>query len=97
MAFKFYGNWGGPGWADGHFLEPGEAINWNGSAIDAVDETFRDHDHDYSNAENKYEASSKSFADKQQYWEDIIKADNRCLDTLRPMIIPMPAAKKPHL
>lgn len=88
MAFQHWGNWGGPGWSDGHKTYPGENINWDGPVTDAVDAVFRDHDHAYDNAIKKYEASEKNSADKQQYWKEIIAADKACTDSLGPMIIP---------
>ena len=65
MAFQHWGNWGGPGWSDGHKTYPGENINWDGPVTDAVDAVFRDHDHAYDNAIKKYEASEKNSADTQ--------------------------------
>lgn len=59
MAFQHWGNWGGPGWSDGHKTYPGENINWDGPVTDAVDAVFRDHDHAYDNAIKKYEALEK--------------------------------------
>ncbi len=76
MAFHFYGNWGGLGWSDGHYTEPGEQINWDGDYKDVVDRTFRDHDQAYDNATRTYDAPEKSNADKREYWEALIVADS---------------------
>lgn len=80
MGWIFYGRWGGPGWSDGRMTSPGDQINWDGRVRDIVDETFREHDHAYYNAEIKWNASDKTAADAAQFWKEIIIADKICID-----------------
>jgi hypothetical protein len=79
MSFKFYGYWGGPGWSDNHFTQPGEQVNPNGDFYDPLDRRFRDHDIGYQNLQNAWDLSAKSKADRIQYWDALIAADSKLL------------------
>ena len=51
MAWQFHGNYGGPGFSNGHITVPGERVDPNGVVTDVVDATFRTHDLSYEAAE----------------------------------------------
>jgi hypothetical protein len=87
MAFSYHGNWGGPGWSDGHYTYPGEPINWGGAYTDRIDQVFRDHDHAYNNAINTYNNSDKSEPYRIQFWGSIIAADQACIDQIRAVTV----------
>lgn len=44
LKFKYYGNWGGPGYGGASF---DSTPDWSVPAIDELDETFKEHDYDY--------------------------------------------------
>jgi hypothetical protein len=79
MQFKYYGRWGGPGWSDGHFTQPGEKINWDGEYVDELDGKFRDHDHAYERALDNF----KNTGDRKDYWREIIDADQTLIREIR--------------
>ncbi len=59
-TFLTYGNWGGPGWSGGRFVNDPKLVDWTVSAIDKMDEAFKEHD-----AAWQTEAMSKKAADKR--------------------------------
>jgi hypothetical protein len=57
MAFKYYGNWGGPGWAGGNRVQDGWKQNPPTSLLpplDAQDSCYQDHDYGYESCRSKY-------------------------------------------
>ena len=71
MAFNFYGNYGGLGWTNGQFGETRPPEFWNTAPKDAVDGFFKAHDAAYYYAQERL----RNTGDKQQYWREIIAAD----------------------
>jgi hypothetical protein len=45
LRFKYYGNWGGPNYSGGQFSSQPD---WSVPSIDALDETFKRHDYNYT-------------------------------------------------
>ena len=78
------GDWGGAGWSNGKFTRPGQSADFSGSTdnLTALDKTFRNHDERYQKAQDAYESSSRTDADKAAYWDKLIQADK---DMLREM------------
>ncbi len=53
VRLGYYGNWGGAGWSGGE-LFPSE-INRSVGVKDALDQTFKDHDQSWDEADRKLE------------------------------------------
>jgi len=77
-----YGNWGGAGWSNGKFTPREESPNFAGPVISKLDETFRSHDESYQKAQDAYESSPRTDADKAAYWDAIIQADRDMLKAI---------------
>jgi len=50
LRFKFHGNWGGPNYGGGEF---GRNPDWNVPSVDALDESFKKHDFNYTRMPEK--------------------------------------------
>lgn len=53
MAFKYHGNWCGPGWSAGKYQN---SVDQDYPAVDPLDEACRDHDRDYARGNDLREA-----------------------------------------
>ena len=82
MGTRVYGRWGGPGYSDGHCVVAGERINFNGRAVDSVDEAFRAHDQAYDILKYAWLSSDRSPAAINQYWQATMAADQALINSL---------------
>ena len=44
-----YGNWGGPGWSGGEFVDDPKLVDWSVPPIDDMDALFKRHDFEVQN------------------------------------------------
>ena len=51
-----YGNWGGPGWSGGAYIDDPKHMNWLVQPIDAVDAAFYRHDWKYQHGYDRRKA-----------------------------------------
>lgn len=59
-----YGNWGGPGWSGGEFVNDPLLVKINIPAVDSLDALFLPHDRSYQAAKNTaFEREARRYAD----------------------------------
>lgn len=71
-----YGNWGGPGWSGGRYPCSPQETDWSVSAVDSMDEYFKEHDRRYQRSIIEY--SHKKYL-QREIWKD---ADRELIEGL---------------
>jgi hypothetical protein len=64
-----YGNFGGPGWSGGRFVDDYRLTDWSVPATDSMDELFKRHDLAYQDAIREYDRERLTDRAKAFEWE----------------------------
>jgi hypothetical protein len=64
-----YGNFGGPGWSGGRYIDTYADVDWSVQAKDSLDELFRRHDLAYQSAIRDYDRKITDLTERNAAWK----------------------------